>query len=72
MKMFQGTVAQLLANLGQTTSVSEGRRAVVQGAIRVNGDIVDDLTQIFDFKSSDFIQIGNNTPFCVGSYLGAT
>lgn len=69
MRIFQGTVAQLLAYLGQTTSVSQGRRAVVQGAIKINGKTVEDLTQVFDFKSSDSIQVGNQMPIFVGNKL---
>jgi ribosomal 50S subunit-recycling heat shock protein len=69
MKVFQGTVAQLLTHLGQTTSVSEGRRVVVQGAVKINGKIVEDLTQVFDFKSSDTVQVGHQIPIFVGSKL---
>jgi hypothetical protein len=43
--------------------MSEGRRVVVQGAIKVDNKIVDDLTQTFDFKPSNQIQIGNQPPF---------
>jgi len=69
MRVFQGTVAQLLANLGQTASVSEGRRAIVQGAVKINGKTIEDLTQVFDFKTSDTIQIGNLMPIFVGNKL---
>jgi ribosomal 50S subunit-recycling heat shock protein len=69
MRVFQGTVAQLLAHLGRTTSVSEGRRVVVQGAVKINGKIVEDLTQVFDFKASDAIQVGNQIPIFVGNKL---
>jgi tyrosyl-tRNA synthetase len=69
MKVFQGTVAQLLSHLGQIASVSEGRRAVVQGAVKINGKVVEDLTQVFDFNASDNVQIGNNMPIYVGNRL---
>jgi len=69
MRIFQGTVAQLLAHLGQTVSVSQGRRAVVQGAVKVNGKVVEDLTQVFDFQTSDTVQIGKQMPIFVGSRL---
>lgn len=71
MKLFQGTVAQLLAHLGQAFNMSEGRRMVAQGAVKINGKIITDLTQVFDFKPSDSIQIGSQDPFYVGQYLGS-
>jgi tyrosyl-tRNA synthetase len=69
MRVFQGTIAQLLTNLGQTTSMSEGRRVAIQGAVKINGKTITDLTQIFDFKSSDIIQVGNQTPIFIGNCL---
>jgi len=61
--MFQGTIAELLNRIGKTRNMSEGRRVIVQGAIKVDNKIVDDLTQTFDFKPSNQIQIGNQPPF---------
>lgn len=46
--------------------MSEGRRVVVQGAVKINGKVIDDLTNVFDFKASDKIQIGNHEPFYIG------
>jgi ribosomal protein S4E len=67
MATFQGTVTQLLDHLGYTTSLSQGRRVVVQGGVKINGIVVQDLVNVFEFKLNDVIQIGNNPPFRFGS-----
>jgi ribosomal protein S4E len=67
MATFQGTVTQLLDYLGYTTSLSQGRRVVVQGGVKINGIVVQDLVNVFEFKPNDVIQIGNNPPFRFGS-----
>jgi tyrosyl-tRNA synthetase len=49
--------------------MSEGRRVVVQGAVKVNGETITDLAQTFDFKESDIITIGKRLEITVGDLV---
>ena len=53
-------IIHLLAKLGRTISMSEGRRLVLNGAVRANGQVMDNS---FDFKAGDTVQIGKQEPF---------
>jgi tyrosyl-tRNA synthetase len=68
MLTFQGTVAHLLTHLGYTISMSQGRRIVAQGAVKINDVAITDLTSVFDFKPSDKIQVGKDNPIHLGQF----
>ena len=56
----KGTLSQILAQLQRTRSMSEGRRLTVQGAVKINGVVLDDLTKEIEVKTGDIISIGSN------------
>lgn len=54
----QLSFAQLLKQLDMTKSTSEAIRMASQGAIKVNGEKITDVTQLCDFEKSFIIQVG--------------
>jgi hypothetical protein len=66
--IFQGNVVQLLARLKRTVSMSQGRRLVFMGAIKINGILAEEITDR-DFFATDTIQIGKET-ITLGEALG--
>ena len=55
------TIEKLLTKLGATVSISEGRRVVVQGAVRLNGMLVTNMNVDFDFYVGDVIEVGKRS-----------
>lgn len=51
-------VPHLLAAAGLVTSVSEGRRLVLQGGVRVDGQRVDDAEQLWQVHDGLLLQVG--------------
>jgi ribosomal protein S4 len=49
---------KLLKRLTPLRSVSDSRRMVVQGGIRLNGQVVEDPTQQVDVQPGDWLQVG--------------
>lgn len=54
----QLSFAQLLKQLNMTKSTSEAIRLAGQGAIKVNGERITDVTQLCDFEKTIIIQVG--------------
>lgn len=57
------TITQLLKRLGVTVSMSESRRIVTMGAVKLNGLPVEKMNVDFDFHPGDLIQVGKNRTF---------
>jgi predicted rRNA methylase YqxC with S4 and FtsJ domains len=51
-------IVQLLAKEGMTVSMSQGRRAVMMGKVKVNGEKVDKIDLEIDTKAGTIIKIG--------------
>jgi len=58
-------LTRLLAEAGQTVSMSEGRRYVVTGIVKLNGEVVRDLGVAVEVNPGDTIQVGKRTPITV-------
>lgn len=52
------TLTKLLAKLGATTSMAEGRRYVVAGSVTLNGFLVTKFDVEYDFHTGDVIKVG--------------
>jgi hypothetical protein len=63
--IFTGTIPQLFAKMGKTKSMSQGRRLVATGSVRVNEVVIDDISQVIKFHNFDLIQIGKQEPFAI-------
>lgn len=55
----KGTLPQILAELQRTRSMSEGRRYVLSGFVKINGVVVEDISKEIEVKTGDIISIGN-------------
>ena len=55
------SLTKLLAETGQTVSMSEGRRCIVLGAVKLNGEVVTDLTAEVEVKEGDTIQVSKRS-----------
>ena len=51
-------IDKLLARMGLVASVSEARRMVKQGSVRVNGEVVSDPTMVLDITNRPTLQVG--------------
>jgi ribosomal protein S4 len=56
-------LSQLLVKKSRIVSMSQGRRVISQGAVRVNGQVADDLQT--EVKIADVISIGKRDEFVV-------
>jgi len=54
------TLTKLLAKLGATVSMSEGRRQIVSGAVKLNGFPVTKFDVEHVFHAGDVIEVGKN------------
>lgn len=52
------TILQLLASLGATASMAQGRRFVLQKNVKLNGFLVTDFTVDHEFHKGDIITVG--------------
>lgn len=52
------TMTKLLAKLGATVSMSEGRRHIVMGSVRLNGFLVTKFDVEHKFHAGDVVEVG--------------
>lgn len=58
-------LTKLLAHAGQTVSMSEGRRLVIGGIVRLNGSAVTDIAEEVEVNAGDGVTIGARRKFTV-------
>jgi len=54
-------LTKLLAETRMTVSMSEGRRCIVMGAVKLNGETITDLDQEVEVNPGDTIQVGKRS-----------
>jgi ribosomal protein S4 len=59
------SLLKLLAEAQQVVSLSEGRRMVIGGIVKLNGQPVTDLSQAVEVNPGDTIQVGKRSPIVV-------
>jgi tyrosyl-tRNA synthetase len=65
----QVNIVKLLAEAQATVSMSQGRREVVMGAVRVNNVALTDFSQPVSLNMGDTIQIGKSRQILVTDEL---
>lgn len=62
-------LSKLLANIGLAVSMGEARRQIFCGAVKLNGEIVEESMTQIDVKVGDIIEIGKRTVIITENHL---
>jgi S4 domain len=67
------TIAKLVQREGLAISISDSRRVVALGAVKLNGRVIEDLSEVVIVRTGDVLEVGKiRKPLLIGNCFPGT